>query len=129
MCKLIYEIFTDFIPSISLEPTVHTVGQQQTIVCVATLIPEEMSNNSLTFTWVIPDAVDINDGRFTILPTIINGNNHTSIFQFDYLMESDVGTYKCIIISNQSTYSLSVVVQDLISESSYVINCAAFYFL
>jgi len=115
-----YEILTDFIPSISLEPTVHTVGQQQTIVCTATLISEEVSNNSLIFTWVTPDAVDINDDRFTILPTVINGN-HTSILQFDYLMESDVGTYKCVIISNQNTYSIPVEVQDLISKSSKLI--------
>ena len=35
-------------------------------MCAATLIPEEVPNNSLMFTWVIPDAVDINDDRVNI---------------------------------------------------------------
>ena len=100
-----------------MEPRIHTVGQQQAIVCTAALIPEETfdSSESVMFSWVTPDGVDINDDRVTILPTTINGNNYTSILQFDYLMESDVGNYTCDIISNISTIPQSVELKDLIS--------------
>ena len=113
---ILYEIDLDFIPSISLEPVMHTVGQQQAIACTANLIPGEEVNNSLVFTWMAPDGVNINDERITIMPTAVNGNNHTSILQFDYLMESDVGAYKCDITSNQSSIPQFVELQDLISK-------------
>ena len=113
---IVLETVTDFIPSISLEPAMHTVGQQQAVVCSANLIPGEDVNNSLVFTWMAPDGVSINDERLIIMPTVINGSNHTSILQFDYLMENDVGTYKCDIASSQSTFTLLVNLRDLLSK-------------
>ena len=94
----------------------HTVGQQQAIACIATLIPGEDVNNSLVFTWVAPDGVNINDGRVTIMSTVVNGTNHTSILYFDYLMESDVGPYFCDITSNKSSIPQSVELENLLSE-------------
>ena len=103
-------------PSILLEPAVHSVGQGQAIVCTASLIPGEDVNNSLVFTWVLPDGVNTSDDRTSIMPTIVNGSDHTSILQFDYLMESDVGTYTCDIMSNKSSIPQSVVLQHFISK-------------
>ena len=113
---IVLETVTDFIPRISLEPSQHIVGQQQAIVCTVISIPGVDLNNSLVFTWMVPDGVNINDERLKIMPTIINGNNHTSILQFDYLMESDVGTYKCNVTLNQSTSTLLVNLRDLLSK-------------
>ena len=96
-----------------MEPAVHTVGQQQAIICTATLIPGEDVNNSVLLTWVAPDGVNISDERVTIISTVINGSNYTSVLRFDYLMETDVGTYRCEIISNRSTFTLPVDLQDL----------------
>ena len=112
----IYLTDVDFIPSISLEPVMHTVGQQQAIACTATLLPGEDVNNSLVFTWIAPDGVNINDERITIMATAVNGNNHTSVLQFDYLMESDVGAYKCDITSSRSSIPQFVELQDLLSK-------------
>ena len=97
-----------------MEPEVHTVGQQQDIICTANLIPGENVNNSILLTWVAPDHVDINDERVTVMPTVINGSDYSSLLHFDYLMETDVGSYKCNITSNQNTFALSVELQDLI---------------
>jgi len=94
----------------------HTIGQQQIIACTATLIPGEDVNNSLVFTWLAPDGVSINDERVTIMPTVVNGTNHTSILYFDYLMESDVGAYQCDITSNRSSIPQSVELGDLLSK-------------
>ena len=101
-----------------MEPaTPHTVGRQQAIACTATLIPGEFdANNSLVFIWMAPDGVNINDERLTLMPTVINGSNHTSILQFDFLMESDVGTYKCDITSNKSSIQQTVELEDLLSK-------------
>lgn len=110
------ETFTDFVPSISLEPVVHTVGQQQAIICTASLIPGEDVNNSVLLTWVAPDHVDINDERVTVTPTATNGSYYSSILYFEYLMETDVGSYKCNITSSQNTFALSVDLQDLIGK-------------
>ena len=110
------ETVTDFIPRISLEPARHSVGEQQAIVCTVISIPVVDLNNSLMFTWIAPDGVNINDERLTIMPTVINGSNHTSILQFDYLMESDVGTYKCDITSNKSSFTPLVYLRDLYSK-------------
>ena len=97
-----------------MEPAVHTIGQQQDIICTANLIPGENVNNSILLTWVVPDHIDINDERVTVMPTIVNGSDYTSVLRFDYLMETDVGSYKCNITSNQNTFTLSVDLQDLI---------------
>ena len=105
----------DFMPSILLEPTIQSVGQQQVIACIASLIPGEDVNNSLMFTWVPADGVNTNDDRISIIPTTVNGSDHISILHFDYLMESDVGTYRCDITSNKSSIPQYLVVQDLIS--------------
>ena len=94
----------------------HSVGQQQAIACTATLLPGEDANNSLVFTWTAPDGVNINDERVTIMPTAANGNNYTSVLQFDYLTESDVGVYKCDITSNRSSILQFVDLQDLLSK-------------
>lgn len=107
---------TDFMPSLLLEPAVQSVGQGQAIVCTASLIPGEDVDNSLVFTWVLPDGIDTSDDRTSIMPTIINGSDYISIFQFDYLMESDVGTYRCDVMSNKSSIPQSVVLQDFISK-------------
>ena len=48
------------------------------------------------------------------MPTIVNGSDYTSVLHFDYLTESDVGSYKCNITSNQNTFTLSLDLQDLI---------------
>ena len=97
-----------------MEPAVHTVGQQQDMICRANLIPGENVNNSILLTWVAPDHIDINDERVTVMPTIVNGSDYTSVLRFDYLMETDVGSYKCNITSNQNAFALSVDLQDLI---------------
>ena len=111
LCKIV----TDFVPSISLEPAVHTVGQRQEIICTAILIPGEDVNNSVLLTWVTPDGVNVSDerSRVTVMSTVVNGSNYTSVLRFDYLMETDVGIYKCEIISNQSMITLPVDLQDL----------------
>ena len=113
---IILEIITDFVPSISLEPAMHTVGRQQAIICTAILVPGEDVNNSVLVTWVVPDSVNISDERVTIMPTAINGSNYTSVLHFDYLMETDAGMYICEIVSNRSTFTLSVDLQDLSSK-------------
>ena len=113
---MISAILTDFMvfPSISLKPKTPIVGQKQAIVCTATVL--STAEQSAVFTWGTPDGVDINDKRVTILPTTVRGSNHTSVLQFKYLMESDVGTYKCDIISNNSTTSVFGELQDLYSK-------------
>ena len=93
------------LPSILFKPGRCTVGEEQTINCTATLT--STAEDTVNFTWVTPDGVDIDDERVTILPTIVNGNNHTSVLNFEYLMESDVGTYKCDIMLNNYTVSVS----------------------
>ena len=93
------------LPSILFKPGRYTVGEEQTINCTATLT--STAEDTVNFTWVTPDGVDIDDERVTILPTIVNGNNHTSVLNFEYLMESDVGTYKCDIMLNNYTVSVS----------------------
>ena len=97
--------------SILFEPEWPIIGQEQAINCTATLISNE--EHSVTFTWITPDGVDIDDERVTILPTTFNGYNQTSVLNFEYLMESDVGTYECDIMSNNSTISVSEELQDL----------------
>ena len=72
----------------------------------------------MLITWVGPDGVNISDERFNIMPTTNNGSNFTSILQFDYLAESDVGTYNCNIVSNRSTFTFPVVLQDFRSKRS-----------
>ena len=116
LCTIVLETITDFVPSISLEPAMHTVGQQQAIICTAILVPGEDVNNSVLVTWVAPDSVNISDERVTIMPTAINGSNYTSVLHFDYLMETDAGIYICEIVSNRSTFTLPVDLQDLSSK-------------
>ena len=109
-------MFTDFMvfPSILLESTRPTVGQEQDIVCTAYLLSRE--DYSAIFTWVTPDGVTTNDGRVSILPTTVDGKNHSSFLHFKYLMETDVGNYECNITINNSTTSLSVELQNLNSK-------------
>ena len=95
------------------------VGQQQAIACTATLLPGEDVNNSLVFTWTAPVGVNINDERVNIVPTAVNENNHTSILEFDYLMENDVGVYKCVITSNRSSIPQFVDLQNLTSKQAH----------
>ena len=119
LCKIV----TDFVPSISLEPAVHTVGQRQEIICTAILIPGEDVNNSVLLTWVAPDGVNVSDERVTIMSTVVNGSNYTSVLHFDYLMETDsVGIYKCEIISNQSMIILPVDLQNLRGKLINTVN-------
>ena len=94
----------------------YTVGQQQAIICMASLIPGENVNNSALLTWVVPDHIDINDERVTVMPTTINGSDYSSILYFDYIMETDVGSYTCNITSSQNSFVLSVDLQDLIGK-------------
>ena len=101
-------------PSISFEPEVHIVGLEKAINCTATLT--SMTEDYVNFTWVTPDGVDIDDDRVTILPTTVNGNNHTSVIKFEYLMQSDVGTYKCDIMLNNYTTSVSGKLKFLICK-------------
>ena len=101
-------------PSISFEPERHTVGLEQAINCMATII--SMTEHNVNFTWVTPDGVDMDDDRVTILPTTVNGNNHTSVIKFEYLMQSDVGTYKCDIMLNNYTTSVSGELKFLICK-------------
>ena len=82
------------------------------------LIPGEEVNNSVLITWVAPNGVNISDERFNIMPTTINGSSFISTLQFDYLAESDVGTYYCDIVSNQSAFTLPVDLQDFRSKQS-----------
>ena len=112
-CTYVCTIFTDFMISSSIlfERKRHRVGQEQAINCTATLI--STAEHSVIFNWVTPDGVNIDDERITILPTTINENNHTSVLQFEYQMESDNGTYKCEIMSNNTTTSASRELQDL----------------
>ena len=114
--EYLFQSAIDFMPSILLEPAIQSVGQQQVITCTALLIPGEDVNNSLVFTWVPPDGVNTSDDRVSIIPTTVNGSDHISILHFDYLMESDVGTYRCDITSNKSSIPQYIVVQDLISK-------------
>ena len=83
---------------------------------MASLIPGENVNNSALLTWVVPDHVDINDDRVTVMPTTINGSDYSSILYFDYIMETDVGSYTCNIASSQNSFALSVDLQDLIGK-------------
>ena len=110
---VIFITLTDFMvfPSLIFQPDRHTVGQEQAILCTATVI--STSDHSVIFTWITPDGVDIDDERVTILPSTIDGNNFTSILKFEYLMENDNGTYICEIMSNNSTTSASTELQDL----------------
>ena len=112
-CTYVCITFTDFMISSSIlfEPEGHIVGQEQAINCTATLI--STTEHSVIFNWVTPDGINIDDERITILPTTINENNYTSVLQFEYLMESDNGTYICEIMSNNSTTSASTELQDL----------------
>ena len=97
--------------NISFEPERHIVGEEQDVICTAILL--STAEYCVSFTWVAPDGVDIDDERVTILPTAINGNNHTSVLNFEYLMESDMGTYQCDVTSNNNTISISEELQDL----------------
>ena len=113
------------LPSILFKPKRHTVGKEQDIKCTATLV--STAEDTVNFTWVTPDGVIIDDERVAILPTTVNENNHISVLKFEYLMESDVGTYKCDIILNNYTTSVSGKLQDIYGK--YVYSLGTYIYL
>ena len=126
-CAIIFITLTDFMvfPSFIFEPDRHTVGQEQALLCTATVI--STSEHSVIFSWITPDGVDIDDERVTILPTTIDGNNFTSILKFEYLMENDNGTYICDIMSNNNTISTSEELDYIFSKQfGYMYGIASY---
>ena len=72
-----------------------TVGDPQTISCIAnkTIM---VNADLLMFAWSGPQGDITSNGRVTIQPTYEAINNvYISTLEFDYLIESDGGSYTC----------------------------------
>ena len=108
--------YADFVvlPSISLGSIRPSVGENQSVICTAQVI--SASSYSAFFTWSTPKSVTIDNKRVTILPMTFDGSNYTSILQFTYLMESDIGIYACDVTINNSTTVKFVEMQYIDSK-------------
>ena len=96
------------------------VGSQQTIECRVDTVP---GVTTVSINWTGPRGVTImNSSRMSISPTTSNGTVFTSILQFEYLAETDNGTYTCNWTILENSGSMSVQIQSLTGKMLKTFN-------
>ena len=101
-------------------PNEASVGSSQVISCTANVV-SGIAASLVIFSWRGPGGdLIMNNDRMTISPTISDGNSHTSILQFAYIMEGDEGNYTCnvTILRTNATAEESHNIGSLTSEYS-----------
>ena len=90
------------------------VGSRQTIECRVDTVP---GVTTVSINWTGPRGVTImNSSRVSISPTTSNGNVFTSNLRFEYLTETDNGTYTCNWTILENSGSMSITLQSLTSK-------------
>ena len=80
-----------------------------------------MDPDTVELGWLNEDDIITNDSRVTVIESSNDSSNSTTsvittVISFDPLFEDDVGTYSCYYIVNGSEISISIQLQNFISE-------------
>ena len=114
--------------AITIEPEIQNitkdpiVGHPYEIQCIV----EEVSINFGNIKWIGPRGeAFVSNSRINITYTTV-GNNHSSILQFAYLKETDIGWYNCCVeipynITYNITYNDSIMLEDFMSKLTFLL--------